>query len=251
MARAASLDATVWLPTYGWWPPSESFDLSVVLTPFHSAVEPDARFTFILRGYDGSNRPVWEHEVAELCLGEEVVVRLAELDVPDPPPQGGIVEVHGIRHDKAPRKGTGFVGQWLDAQAPGGGGYICPTIPIRAQAKAIARDDLQVVPGIVATAETETELVLLNVVDEATDVRLIASSPGGLVSEAQPFTIPPWTAWRGSVTRVVPRVRRLLADSDGIGSLAIHTSHRLLPYFGFTHRGGPLLSLDHTAPIFA
>jgi hypothetical protein len=251
MARAASLDTTPWLPTYGWWPPSDSFDLSVVLTPFHSAIEPDARFTFTLRGYHRSNQPLWEHEVPELRMGEEAVVRLAELDVPDPPPDGGIVEVHGIRHDKAPRKGTGFIGQWLDAQAPAGGGYICPTIPIRAQAKAIARDDVQVIPGIVASAETETVLVLLNVVDEPTEVRLVASSPGGLLSETQPFTIQPWTAWRGSLNHAVPRVRRLLGDSDGIGSLAIHSSHRLLPYFGFSHRGGPLLSLDHTAPIFA
>lgn len=251
MARAASLDNTVWLPTYGWWPPEDAFDLSVVLTPFHAAIEPDASFSFTLRGYSGSHEPVWTHDVGTVGFGEDAVVRLGELGLPAPPADGGILEVHGVRHDKLPRKGTGFIGMWLDAQAPGGGGYVCPTIPIRAQAKAIARDDLQVVPGVIATADTETELVLLNVVDEPTEVRLVVSSVEGLISEAKPFTIPPWTAWRGDVGKVVPRVRRLLADADGVGSLAIHASHRLLPYFGFRHGEGPLLSLDHTAPIFA
>jgi hypothetical protein len=251
VARAASLDNAVWLPTYGWWPPPGDFDLSVILTPFHAAVEPEAEFSFTLRGYAGSHDPVWEHDPGTLRLGEDAVVRLADLELPGPPPGGGILEVHGIRHDKPPRTGTGFVAMWLDAQAPGGGGYICPTIPIRAQAKAIARDDLQVVPGIVASADTVTELVLLNVVDEPTEVRLVASSVDGLISEAKPFTIAPWTAWRGDLGTVVPRLQRLLAGADGVGSLAIHASHRLLPYFGFRYGAGPLLSLDHTAPIFA
>jgi hypothetical protein len=140
---------------------------------------------------------------------------------------------------------------WIDAQAPGGGGYVIPTIPIRAQAKAIQRDDVQVVPGIVATSETDTELVLLNVVDAKTEVLLVANSADGLVAESQPVTVEPWATWRGSLQRAIPRLRTMLEANGGVGSLAIHSSHRMLPYFGFRRAGGPFLSLDHTAPIFA
>jgi hypothetical protein len=251
MARSASLDQTTWLPTYGWWPRAEQFDVTVVLTPYHAAIEPDALFSFTLRGYVGSNEPVWEHEVGELRLGEDRGIRLVDLRLPDPPHDGGILEVHGVRHDKPPRKGVGFVGMWIDAQSPEGGGYVIPTIPIRAQAKAIQRDDLQVVPGLVATERDDTELVLLNVVDEPTEVRLTATSLDGLAGQGRPFTIEPWTAWRGSVSQRIPHLRRLLAPGGGTGSLSIQASHRLLPYFGFSRDGGPLLSLDHTAPIFA
>jgi len=156
-----------------------------------------------------------------------------------------------VRHDRMPKKGTGFIGMWVDAQAPQGGGYVIPTIPIRAQAKAIQRDDVQVVPGIVATKDVDTELVLLNVVDAPTQVKLVASSIGGLIAESDPITIAPWTAWRGSLKHEIPRLRSLLREGDGVGSLSIQSSHKILPYFGFRKADGPLLSLDHTAPIFA
>lgn len=251
MARPASLGRSPWLPAYGWWPPPSEFDTTVLLTPFHASVQPRASFSFAIRGYSGSSEPIWEYEVEDVPLGEDVGVCLKDLGVPEPPLEGAILEVHGIRIDRPPKKGTGFVGMWIDAQARGGGGYIIPTIPIRAQAKAIQRDDVQVLPGILASDDMETELVLLNVVDEPTEVRLVATSASGLVSEGKPITVSPWTAWRGSLCRTVPRLRRLLSDDGGVGSLAIHSSHRLLPYFGFRRDGGPVLSFDHTAPIFA
>lgn len=251
MARAASLDASHWLPAYAWWPHPDEYDATVVCTPYHAAVEPEAVFSFYVRGYVGDNQPVWEHYTGPLALGEDRAVRLADLRVPDPPAEGGILEVHGIRHDRRPRKGVGFIGMWVDAQAPRGGGYVVPTIPIRGQAKAIQRDDLQVVPGVISDAETDTELVLLNVVDEPTEVVLTAISPDGLTAASAPFSLAPWTAWRGALQQTVPRVRRLLAGSGGVGSLTIQSSHKLLPYFGFRTHGGPLLCLDHTAPIFA
>jgi hypothetical protein len=224
----------------------------VILTPYHAAVESGAHFSFTVRGYSGSNHPLWEYFVEDVHFGQDVSVRLAELGVPPPPvEQGAILEVHGVRHDKQPKKGTGFIGMWIDAQAPQGGGYVIPTIPIRAQAKAIQRDDVQVVPGIVATAEMDTELVLLNVVDAPTEVRLVANSVSGLVAESDPVTVQPWAVWRGSLRREIPRLRKMLEADGGVGSLAIHSSHRMLPYFGFRRNGGPFLSLDHTAPIFA
>jgi hypothetical protein len=251
LARAASLDRTVWLPAYAWWPHPSEFDVTVVLTPYHAAVDESARFRFALRGYVGSSEPIWEHAVGELVLGQDRGVRLAELDIPEPPSDGGILEVHGVRLERPPKKGVGFIGMWIDAQAADGGGYIVPTIPIRAQAKAIQRDDLQIIPGALASDEMDTELLLLNVVDEPTEVRLVASSVEGLVAESAPITVEPWSAWRGSLKRAVPQAKRLLREGNGVGSLAIHTSHRLLPYFGFRRLDGPLQSLDHSAPIFA
>jgi len=221
------------------------------MSPYHAAVEPDAVFHFTLRGYLGSSEPLWEYEVGELALGEEGAVRLADLGVDPPTPDGGILEVHGVRLDRDPRQGVGFVGQWIDAETADGGGYIIPTIPIRAQGKGIQRDDLQVVPGIEVSADVTTELLLLNVVDEPTTVRLVAASTEGLTAEAPEFTIDPWSARRVDLRRAIPRVRRLLEGSSGVGSLAIYSTHRLLPYFGYRQGGGPLLSLDHTAPIFA
>ena len=59
------------------------------------------------------------------------------------------------------------------------------------------------------------------------------------------------SAWRGSLSNELPRVRQLLAQDGGIGSLAVYSSHKLLPYFGFRRPGQPLVSMDHSAPIFA
>lgn len=251
MARPASLSSN-WLPAYGWWPHPSEVSATVILTPYHAAVEPEARFHFTIRGYLGDEQPVWEYEVGELALGEECGVRLSDLDIPEPPVDGGILEVHGVRLDKQPKRGVGFIGQWIDAETADGGGYVIPTIPIRAQGKLTQRDDLQVVPGVEVTRETSTELVLLNIIDEPTTVKLVVADSSGMTAEnTRTIEIPPYTPWRGSLNRFVPRARRLLEPDHGIGSLAIYSTHRLLPYFGYRRNGGPITCLDHTAPLFA
>jgi hypothetical protein len=224
-----------------------------MVSPYHSALETDenARFHTVVRGYAGSGEPVWEHDMGEQGMGEERVLTLSELDVPPPPEEGAVVEVHTVRLDKLPKNGVAAIGMWVDAVSPDGGGYLIPTQPIRGAVKVIARDDVQVVPGILATDDVDTELLLLNVIGEPVEVRLVASSAEGLTQDSKPFTLGPYSAWYGSLRRTVPRVRRLLETSGGVGSLAIYSNHRLLPHFGFSKNGGPVGSLDHTAPIFA
>lgn len=250
--RFASLETSPWLPSFGWWPPAAEHALTIVLSTHHATIDPGARYHVVLRGYAGSAEPVWEHEVGVLEHGVERAIPLDDLGLPDPPsPQGGIVEVHAIRLDRPPKRNVGFVGMWIEAVGREGGGYLIPTIPIRGQIKVVKRDDLQVIPGIMSSKEVETELVLLNVVDEPIEIRLVASSASGLVLEADPFTLPPWSVYRTKLSDAMPRLRRLLGQDGGVGSLAVYSSHRVLPYFGFRVGNGPLVSMDHSAPIFA
>lgn len=252
MARSASLEQSPWLPSFGWWPPTDEFGLSVILSTHHASVDPESEFDVVLRGYANGPEPAWEHEVGRLRHGDECVVDLDELGLPEPPgPSGGIVEVHPIRRDRPPKANVGFVGMWLEAVGREGGGYLIPTIPIRGQKKIVTRDDLQVIPGAVSSHEAETHVVLLNPIDDATDARLVASSPSGLVLEGDWFTIGPWSAWRGKLSDELLRIRQLLAEDGGIGSLAVYSSHKVLPYFGFTRPGQPLVCMDHSAPLFA
>jgi len=239
------------LPSFGWWAHPRDYALTVVLSTHHATVDPEAEFHVTLRGYSGGSDPVWQHEVGYLDHGAEKAVLLDELDLPEPPDAGGVLEVHTIRLDSEPRNVIGFVGMWIDARGRDGGGYLIPTIPIRGASKVVKRDDLQVIPGIMSSREIETELVVLNVVENPVEVRLVASSAGGLVAEGDWFTIDPWAAWHGKLSNELPRVRQLLAQDGGIGSLAVYSSHRVLPYFGFRRAGQPLVSMDHSAPIFA
>ncbi len=251
MARTASLSSP-WLPTYAWWPHPEEFDLTAVLTPYHVTTDTRAEYQFVLRGYSGSDEPVWEHETGPVRFDEQRAVRLPELEVPSPPEgHGGILEVHSIRLDQLPRQGIGFNAMWIDAHGVDGGGYVIPTIPSRAQGKAMTRDDLQVAPGVVVSREMDTEVVVLNVSEETTTVRLVAVSPDGLSAESRPIDVAPWSAWRGNLRRTVRGVVPLLAASEGIGSLAIYSSHKIIPYFAQRRTGQPIGSLDHFAPIFA
>jgi hypothetical protein len=252
VARSASLEASPWLPSFGWLPRSDELELTIVLSTHHATVDPDSSFDVTLRGYAGGTEPLWEHEVGRLEHGVERAVDLAELDLPQPPDaNGGIVEVHAIRRDKPPKANVGFVGMWIDARGVDGGGYLIPTIPIRGQKKVVKRDDLQVIPGLVSSREVETEVVLLNPIEQDTQARLVASSAEGLVLEGDWFTVPAMSAWRGAVSNELPRVRQLLAQDGGVGSLAVYSSHKLLPYFGFRRPGRPLVAMDHSAPIFA
>jgi hypothetical protein len=223
----------------------------VIISPYHHSVVDEAEYEAVIRGYAGSREPVWEHEVEPMKMGDERVITLTELEIPEPPAQGGILEVHTVRMDREPKETVAAIGMWIDAIGTDGGGYVIPTQPIRGAQKVIARDDVQVVPGVIATEDVDTEILLLNPIDETVTVRLVASSGDGLVSEGKEFAIAPYSAWYGSMRRHVPRVRRLLESSDGVGSLSIYTNHRLLPHFGFRKNGGPVGCLDHTAPIFA
>ena len=252
MARSASLEQSPWLPSFGWWPHPSEFRLSIILSTHHATVDSQGEFEVVLRGYADGPDSVWEHEVGRLRHGEERVVDLDALDVPEPPEgSGGIVEIHAIRHDRPPKANVGFVGMWIEAIGRQGGGYLIPTIPIRGQKKMIKRDDLQVIPGIVSDREVETEIVVLNPIDEPTEIRLVASSAGGLVLEGEWTTVGAFAAWRGSLSNELTRVRQLLAQDGGIGSLAVYSSHKVLPYFGFRRPGQPLVCMDHAAPIFA
>jgi hypothetical protein len=108
-----------------------------------------------------------------------------------------------------------------------------------------------VLPGVISSRDTETEIVLLNPIDRPTRARLTVSSADGLLLDGEWFEVGSWSAWRGSLANELPRARRLLAQSGGIGSAAVYSSHKLLPYFGFRRNGSPLAALDHGAPIFA
>jgi hypothetical protein len=252
VARSASLEQSPWLPSFGWWPHPDEFQLSIILSSHHASVDPESEFDVVLRGYADGPDSLWEHEVGRIRHGEDHVVDLDALDLPEPPrANGGIVEVHAIRRDRPPKANVGFVGMWIEAVGRDGGGYLIPTIPIRGQKKMVKRDDLQVIPGVVSSREVETEIVVLNPIDDVTEARLVASSAGGLVLEGDWFAIGPWAAWRGSLSNELTRVRQLLEQDGGVGSLAVYSSHKVLPYFGFRRPGHPLVAMDHSAPIFA
>jgi len=189
--------------------------------------------------------------VGNFRYGDELAVELDSLNLPEPPEAGGILEVHVLRLDSAPTRSVDWVGMWVHAEGRAGGGYLIPTIPMRGQEKKVQRDDLQVIPGVMSSPEVETELVLLNPIDVATKAQLTVSSADGLTLSGAWFTIEPWSAWRGSLSNELPRVRRLLAHEGGVGSAAVYSTHKLLPYFGFRRPGLALSSMDHAAPIFA
>jgi hypothetical protein len=239
------------MPTYAWWPNPASYSVTVLLSPYHGSVDDGSEFAFRLRGYCGGGEPLWEHEAGRMVFGEQRAIRLADLEIPAPAsPHGGILELHAVRRDKGPKSGTGVIAMWVEGRAPGGGGYSIPTIPIRGGKKPIRRDDLQVVPGIVSSAEDDTELLVLNPIDEASEVHLVVSSPDGLTAESEPFTVDPWSASYGSLSEKIPRLRRLLGPSGGLGSLAIYSSHKVLPYFAYRRGEHPITCLEHPAPIF-
>lgn len=223
----------------------------MVLSTYQAASVPGAEFSVTIRGYAGSPRPLWEHEVGRMEFGEQRAVRLGQLarDA-DPGPAGGILEVHVVRLDAEPRKKPSVLGMWVDAVGIAGGGYLIPTTPIRGAVKVVSRDDLQVIPGVMCTPDVETEILLLNPIDEVTIVTLVATSLDGLTSASEPFELPAWGAWKGDLESKIQRVRRLLAPSGGIGSLAVYSSHKVMPFFGFRKEGRPVTSMDHAAPMF-
>ena len=190
MARSASLERSPWLPSYAWWAPPEEYALTVVLSSFHSTTQAEGEFEAYLRGFAGSGQALWEHETGPYRHGDEVAVELDALDLPAPPSPIRRRD-RGARDPHRPRARSPVdcLGQWVHAEGREGGGYLIPTIPIRGQEKRVQRDDLQVLPGSCRTHGVETEIVLVNPIDVATEARLTVSSAGGLVLDTEPFEI--------------------------------------------------------------
>jgi hypothetical protein len=251
VARSASLGTSRWLPSYAWWPPTDEYGLTVVLSPYHVTTERGAEFEATIRGLAGPGEPLFEHRAGVFRFGDEVAIELDQLEIPGPPgPNGGVVEIHAIRLDRPPHRTVDFLGHWVHAEGREGGGYIIPTIPVRGQEKHVQRDDLQVLPGVMSSPDVETEIVLLNPIDAPVEARITVSSPSGMVVEGVWFTVEPWSAWRSALSDALPRVRRMLAEDGGVGSAAVYSSHKVLPYFGFRGGGMPLSCMDHAAPMF-
>lgn len=247
--RFASFDSSGWLPAYAWWPPTDEFAVTVVLSTHASTVEEEGRYAVTIRAYDGARDPVWEHDAGEISPGQYGSVSLNDLGLPGPNgPHGGILEVHTVRTDAAPDDRS-MLWQWIDAEGIGGGGFLIPCSYLRGAGKFIRRDDLQVAPGVVAGPDLDTDIVLLNPHPTPAAVRLVLAGPDGLSADAS-YEIPPWSTWRDVLTKAVPRSRRLLAPSDGIGSLAIYSPHKIMPFFGTRGARQPVSAMDHTAPIF-
>jgi hypothetical protein len=179
-------------------------------------------------------------------------VKLADLDIPAPADaHGGVLEVHVVRTDRTPRKQIEALGMWVHAEGPDGGGYLIPTIPIRGQRKDMVRDDLQVLPGVMSSRETETEIVLVNPIDRPTRARITVSSADGLLPTATGSRSAPGRRGAGPLSNELPRAAASRPERRHRQRGGVLVAQAAAVYGFRRDRLAARRDVDHGAPIFA
>ena len=105
-------------------------------------------------------------------------------------------------------------------------------------------------PGIAASDQYATSVLLLNYHPRATQLRFDLFSPAGRELRSETLTIPPRMPATFELETVVPEARAMLQAVGGFGSLRIWSAYKL-PGFVLmrNRRSGVVSSFDHTVPF--
>jgi hypothetical protein len=105
-------------------------------------------------------------------------------------------------------------------------------------------------PGIAASNEYASSILLLNYHPRPTDLRIDLFSASGRVQQSGTLQIEPRLPRTFDLESVVPGARALLGPEGGFGSLRIWSAYKLPGFILIRNRNtGAVTSFDHTVPF--
>ena len=249
VVRRASPD---WLPVIGWFVEDGLRHSRVNVIPLGNTTDPGERFLTLLKFFRGAEEPVYTYLSNPFAgdenfrfEGKQLLQAIGE------PSFEGLVEITARSLDRPPSHFP-WVDSWLEFFADDGSlsGSVPGFVFKGGTTKRVMSGKWQHWPGIAASAEYASSVLLLNYHPRPTDVRLDVFAPSGRSLSSARLTIQPRLPRTLDLEDAIPEARRLLEPEGGFGSLRVWSAYKL-PGFVLmrSRRTGVTTSFDHTVPF--
>jgi hypothetical protein len=247
--RHASPD---WLPVIGWFMGGGGRHSRINVVPLGNTTDPHERFAVQLKFFCGAEQPVHTH-LSQPFGGDEVfrydsAELLAALDRTV---FEGLVEITARSLEKTPAHFP-WVDSWLEFSADDGSlsGSVPGFVFKGGTTKRVMSGKWQHWPGIAASEQYASAVLLLNYHPRPTPVRFDLFSPSGVCVSSAPLEIAARMPHTFDLEAAIPAARELLGTEGGFGSLRIWSAYKLPGFVLMRHRvTGVVSSFDHTVPF--
>lgn len=249
ITRRASAD---WLPLLGWFVEQGALHSRINVIPAANTLDPAEPFSATLKFFRGAPEPV--HVVTSPPFSGDQTFRyegaelLAALGLPA---FDGLVEIT-VRSLSRPPAPFPWADSWFEFYAEDGSfsGSVPGFVFKGGTTKRVMSGKWQHWPGIAASAEYASTLLLLNYHPRPVEARLDLFAPSGASLSSPAVALAPHLPRRLELEEVVPGARRLLEAEGGFGSLRVWSTYKLPGFVAMRRRdSGVTVAFDHTVPF--
>lgn len=241
-----------WLPVIGWFVDDGLRHSRINVVPMGNTVEPEERFSATLKFYRGAEQPL--HTFLSEPFSGDAVFRYESamlLEAIGEPRFEGLVEITA-RSLEHPPSHFPWVDSWLEFSADDGtlSGSVPGFVFKGGTTKRVMSGKWQHWPGVAASADYATDVLLLNYHPRPTAVRFDVLAPSGRCVSSETLSIEARMPRTFGLEEVVPAARELLSREGGFGSLRIWSAYKVPGFVLMRNRAtGIVSSFDHTVPF--
>ena len=250
--RALRHAAPDWLPVIGWFVDDGQRHSRINVVPMGNTVDPHERFAVTLKFFRGAETPV--HTFLSEPFAGDQVFRYESVDLLRAIGESrfeGLVEITARSLDNPPSHFP-WVDSWLEFSADDGSlsGSVPGFVFKGGTTKRVMSGKWQHWPGVAASDDYATSVLLLNYHPRPTAVRLDLFAPSGRNASSETLAIDARMPRTFELEAVVPGARDLLSREGGFGSLRIWSAYKLPGFVLIRNRASAIISsLDHTVPF--
>jgi hypothetical protein len=249
--RATRHAAPDWLPVIGWFVDDGLRHSRINVVPLGNTVNPHERFAVTLKFFRGGEQPVHTY-LSKPFSGDEIFrYESAELlGTLGETRFEGLVEITARSLDDPPGHFP-WIDSWLEFFADDGSlsGSVPGFVFKGGTTKRVMSGKWQHWPGVAASVEYSTSVLLLNYHGRETPVRLDLFAPSGRHLSSKEIALAPRMPASFEVEQVIAGARHLVAREGGFGSLRIWSAYKLPGFVLMRNRAtGVISSFDHTVP---
>ena len=250
--RVTGHAAPDWLPVIGWFVDDGLRHSRINVVPMGNTVEPTERFAATLKFFRGAEQPVHTF-LSEPFAGDQIFryESAALLEAIGETRFEGLVEITARSLDNPPSHFP-WIDSWLEFSADDGtlSGSVPGFVFKGGTTKRVMSGKWQHWPGVAASSEYSTEVLLLNYHPRPTPVRFDLLSPSGRRLSSETHTIEPRMPRTFGLEDVLRGAPELLSREGGFGSLRIWSAYKVPGFVLMRNRAsGIVSSFDHTVPF--
>jgi hypothetical protein len=250
--RVTGHAAPDWLPVIGWFVDDGVRHSRINVVPMGNTLEQTERFATTLKFFRGAEQPVHTF-LSEPFAGDQIFryESAALLEAIGARRFEGLVEITARSLDNPPGHFP-WIDSWLEFSADDGtlSGSVPGFVFKGGTTKRVMSGKWQHWPGVAASSEYSTEVLLLNYHPRPTPVRFDLLSASGRRLSSETLTIEARMPRTFALEEVVRGARELLSSEGGFGSLRIWSAYKVPGFVLMRNRAsGIVSSFDHTVPF--